>query len=373
MQLLKMRGYAITDAIRFITWFSPGDLLRSRELAAGFLKQHFGNISLLYRFHADIFWGCVFAKRKQDFRLKDPFGYNTHIYGYINLEYRQKQLVGELLDEEDHSRRLAQLWDLSLKAGLEKADRCILFCLLTAGYALAGKTLEDCPLSPEEARQAYLRQEPRQQTEETWLVFPDSGEIRLEARNKPYRVLLKEGAQERLRAGLPIRPRKLIATAHAQGNNDVPVTLELYTSREDQAPRRVVFYSGDYRYANFVGNVPVYFHNVTQETAACRMERRGNSLVCLDKIRGKLLLHVEKLPLDILGFALEENSPGWLLLTEKGLDDSRYSLRQNVPVQTKDIVQMQFRDMEVLVLDNRGTVYSGIHSVGSGVISLEDF
>lgn len=378
MRQFKMNGYAIVNARRFEEHFSPVEILRDRELAAGFMRHHFQNLSPVHRFHTAVFFGTVFTERKSMIVAENHLSYPALFTGQIHLSLGEKiQVKTELLSSQTHRELAESIWNLveqtTLKSDDENRDRDILFCLLTAAYSLAKKTLQTCPLTAREAEDAYLR---RQDTgaceQDRWLRFEKTGDILLEAREKPYSVLMNQGAARLLAAGEPITHRKLMALPHAQGNNGIPVTLELYSSPQDSDPRRLVFYAGDYRYANFVGDVPVWFHPVQQESEACRMVRSGSSLTCVDKRRDKLILKEQNVSLDIIGFAVEEHAGGYLLLTELGLDDFGYTRRLSRRIWKKDIVQVAFRGTECLLLDRFGTVYSGLQAVQTGVTALDE-
>ena len=55
MRQFKMKGMAITGYTRFREFFAPGELLRQRELAAGFLYQEFRRLTDISMYHAEMF------------------------------------------------------------------------------------------------------------------------------------------------------------------------------------------------------------------------------------------------------------------------------------------------------------------------------
>lgn len=372
MRPFKMQEYAITDAIRFREYFSPRELLENRELAAGFVNQHFGNLSIVYRYHADVFFNTVFSKATDP--VTNGNSYYELLSGHIRLTEKWKRiLVKQELNNPEQKKRTTELWELVQKTSLSEEGQSALFCLLASGYSMAGKDLDSCPLTAQEAEDAYLRRKTAEEPADRWLRFAESGDICLRARKEPYRILMKQGAAALLQNGICITHRKLTALPHIQGNNGIPVILELYAFPEDPEPRRIIFYAGDYRYANFVGTVPVWFHPVHQESEACCMERRGSGITCTEKRKGRVLLEAQKLQMDIIGFVVEQHTAGWLLLTALGLDDSGYTRKRNSPVCKTDIVQAEFRGNECLLLDKHGTVYSGLRVVGTGVTALDEF
>lgn len=376
MRQFMMKGNAITGAKRFQASFSPQQLLRQRELAAGFLYQHFRHLDAVSRYHAELFYLAAFMEREDEDLIAF---YTYHGYGQvgvvtIELDWIGREQLAHALQSQKQKTLLKGLWALSRETEkLSEGEQNTLFCLLAAGYSLAEKTLEDCPLTAQEAEAAFLKQL-RTEDEGAWLAFSDSGEIRLEAREMPYRILLRQGGRERLPAGMRIVPRKIVALPHAQNSSGVSVTLHLFADAADAAPRVLTIRVGDYCYANFVENMPVWFHPAVQETESCRMERCNLKLRFTDKQTGQHKKFENPNQVEIIGFALEQDAPGWILLHGGGLDDSYYSRKWSDPVHKTDIVQVEFRGQECLLLDSRGTVYSNSgEKYESSLISLEGF
>lgn len=375
MGQFMMRGMAITGYMRFREHFCPKDLLRQRELAAGFLYQHVMPWSDKEMFHSRVFWAAVFKEMEL---LEAPDDYRGLLYGYIELKtYAKKKRWAMDWERPVQTKRKEDLWALAQATSLEEPDKSRLFCLLMAGYSLADRSLESCPLTYQEAEAAYRRVRSAPEAADSWQTFSGEGEITLAARKEPYRILLGQGAWEKLKKGESIRQRKITAGSHAQGNSNVPVTLMLYKTPEDPAPREMTVYAGDYRYANFVGEIPVWIHPVCQDSASCRMERRGSTIRYLDK---KHAFHSDDFDcsnLDIVGFAVEQTAAGWILLLPGGrIDDFQYTMRLTKTHYPKqDIVEVAFRGSEGLLLDHRGRVYSILESrwTAEGVTALEEY
>ena len=160
MRQFKMRGQVITGPVRYRENFCPEQLLRQKEIAAGFFYQHFRHLSDICMYHAEMFYlAALMEKREADifdfssFQGYYPVGVIT-TYLDKNASLR-RSLLRQHFREEKQRTLLCGLWQISsASADLSPADRNRLFCLLAAGYSLAGKTLQECPISPEAAESA---------------------------------------------------------------------------------------------------------------------------------------------------------------------------------------------------------------------------
>lgn len=377
MKQFTMQGKAITGFMRFREFFSPGDLLRQRELAAGFLYQHFRFLSDVMLYHTEMFYQTVFLWT-DEMRMGSPEDYCRAYWAEIEIPgFRKKDWVYERLQQPKRVCSRSVLWQTAQGTDLPEADRSRLFCLLEAGYALAGKTPEDCPITPEQAKDAYLRHvRPRNVPGGQWLDFPESGDIYLNAREEPYRILLCRDPGI-LTQGHTITCRKLIAMPHVQGSVSIPVRLSVCLSPEDPKPREIRFYPGDYRYGNFVGNRPVFFHPVSVETPVCKMERRGAKLRFRDKYGKYQKFDCPSGDQEIIAFAPEQADSGWILLLRNlSVEDTFYTHRMTdgYRMPKEHIVQAAFRGTECLLLDDKGFVHSNQYGTSSEkVTSLEEF
>jgi len=378
MQQFKMREMAITGTMRYREYFCPEQLLRQKEIAAGFFYHHFRHRNDIDMYHTEMFYLAAFMQKGEtdiiaffSCRGYYPVGVIT-LYLDKNISLR-KSLLRQHFQEEKQYKLLQDLWEVSRgAASLSQGDKNRLFCLLVAGYSLAGKTLEECPISAEAAENAFLNRSDVKQAGK-WLVIPDSGDIPLEARKEPYRILVGAGARERLLAGMCITQRKFVALPHAQLNSGVPVTLLLYTHEEDPNPAELTVGVGDYCYANFVGNVPVWFHPAVAESETCRIERKKRRIIYTDKIAGRSEI-LESPTVEPVGFAAEQNAAGWLLLYDGKLSVDMYSRKNHYLIHREHIVQVEFRGDKCLLLDMYGTVYTNYgEKYPDQLISLDGF
>lgn len=377
MKQFMMQGMAITGPMRYRECFCPKDLLRFRELAAGFFFMHYRMLSCSSNYHADMFYRAVFTDDTTNLILS-PSDYcdNERVLIGINT-FAKKAYLTEYFSDPGRQKSLKEFWFLSLASGLPEQDQRRLFCLLAAGYALAGKTLHDCPLTPEQARYAYLRQvKDDMVADDGWLALPKSGSIYLHAQVNPYKILIRKGAAALLEKGAEITPRKLIAAPHRQGITNIPVTLHIYDDPNAASYRELRINYGEYIYVNFVEDIPVWFHPVSAQTSRCRISRsKGRLTVSGPAVKA---MSFDCSGLDIIGFAPEEEAFGWILLSELGTDYSSYSHRLTfgavLPDEKYPIVQVEFRKAECLLLDKHGYVHSNLNPVSKmRVTSLGEY
>lgn len=377
MQQFKMKGMAINGPQRFKEYFSAQDLLEQRELAAGFLLSSFRHLTDAGLYHAEMFYSMVFVEELESFfvAFEDCQAYYKAgaILAALPVFYRKSLLQNVYFQQLEQQERLKELWELAQETGLKGQEQKRLFCMLMAAYSLAEKRLADCPIAPEEAKRLFLREKTIMQ-EGKWLAFSGAGEIQLNARQQPYHILMLKGAAERLKRGTRITLRKITALPHIQGAPGVPVTLLLYKSPEDKNPRSVSIPVGDYVYINFVGDIPVWLHPARQESDFCRIARSGIQLTVTDKQQKRSITMGNPNVIPI-GFAVEQQDVGWVLLYNGGLDDTFYSGRNNFRLAGREnIVQVQFRGSECLLLDSSGRVESNFRGMcGEGIVTLEQF
>lgn len=360
MRQFIMNGKAITSPMRFREHFDPRELLRSRELAAGFCLQQFRGLTPKSYYHAEVFYiaACCNPQTHPNPDANIYCAY-TDTGFLVGTGFGAKEMVSKHLAGKDARQLRESLWQLVQETGLEQEDRIRLFLLLTAAYSMAARTPETCPLTPQEAEAAFLRQDPAQKKRDPWLTFADSGDVRLAASEEPYKILMAAGARELLAQGNPIVHRKIAALPHEQGDVDIPLTLELYHDPDQPPFRRLKIAVGDYRYFNFVKNIPVHYH------PRLTMVRAGGTDISLGRVGSNLVYtrgnDATSIPirggLELYACALEPDGGGYILLTNDGVRYNQYS-RKNAYfyLPEKDIVEIAFRGSDCLLLDKTGYV-----------------
>lgn len=388
----QMAGVPITTPRRFAEYFSPGDFLRNREMAAGFARLQLEGLTPWHNYHGEILYEAVFCwdpkepctesapdGDTQDFlfmsaflkktvrkslftgkaevlsekhwvtgpesylrldriwRIVENYGENHSIYGG-RIGWRSSETKALMVCMTDTCPdTLAALWGVAQKTALPEEDRKKLFVILSAGYFLAGKTTEDCPITPEEAQAAYLRKPVRQ----TIAPIRTSDGFLFAASDMPY--TLPENPPQSTSGILTITLRRLDAAPSAQGSWQQPAVLLCGSQRVEILP-------GDYRYASFVDGQLVRIFDTVKENGPVRMERKGN-VITLTK-NGVLLKTIDCADRSIVDFAADTNG-NYMLLEPDRLDLSHYSTA-NLP--TQKIVEIQVEGNKVMQLTNTGRV-----------------
>jgi len=341
MKELIMSGVQIVNELQFRRHFSPADLLRQRELAAGFAAQVMSPLSLGDGYHSQQLYRAVFQTLPK--RVEDP------------QDYGKEACFGILTDS--NRAFLEELWDLlELGEGAE-GEGLKLFWVLAAGYFLSGSIPEELTVTKGELLDAYDRKLSSLE-EPDWPPASENGDIILSARAKPYVLRLDpmEGATL-LDRGEKLAPRRLVGAANRQGLSDVQVILQV---RDENSGDLVCpLDPGDYLYCNFVGDVPVYLHPTRVSCGDWTLSREGDELI-LERDGGEQE-RVDCTGRDIISLA-PDGQGGWLLVERDGLNDSRYSGRSmhaDFLWYAQHVVEsVVLEDGTLMLLDQNGRVSS---------------
>ena len=120
MNEFRMKGVPIRHERQFCRQFDPCDLLKQRELAAGFAMQALQHLSLPAAYHSAQLYRAVFQG------LPDSIRHWT--------DYDSAYL------SEDAAALPECLWEELIGSEPPTVRQITLFWILTAGYLLAGKT-----------------------------------------------------------------------------------------------------------------------------------------------------------------------------------------------------------------------------------------
>lgn len=357
-KIFRMQGRQINDVRRFMERFSPTDFLCQRELACGFVYQHMRDLAgWQNRYCCELMYNVLFNwKNWEDkpprtpgdfFRANGPTGQMTPV---------DQKAVGAYHPDQAQAVLLAKLWKIAVQTELPDTEKLQLFYLLGAGYLLAGKTLEEAPLTSREAQNAFQRIK-TEETAEEMVSFAGEGDIVLPAREEPYRILLApEAAARLLESGEKrIAPRKLRAAAHKQGGTALPVKLELCRSPDDPEPEREEFFPGEYRYLNCVGEIPVYLHPVRVCNGDWQMVRRGDRLLLTQNGQERTSWSGA----DIVSFAPEPWGDGCIFVQADQLNSDHftfYNMLAGILHRPGRVVEVEMRNTELLLLFDNGRV-----------------
>lgn len=376
-KILQMQGRQINDALRFMKWFSPTDYLYQRELAFGFVYQHMYNLyGWQNRYCCELLYNVIFNwKNWEDKPPKTPGDFFRAFNPRVALPYADKTAIDAYHPDKTQAILLAKLWKLALQTELSNREKLQLFYLLGAGYLLAGKTLEEAPLTSRDAQNAFQRVRPEETTEETF-SFAGEGDIVLPARKEPYRIVLNpEKAVRLLESGeKSIAPRKLRADAHKQGGTAIPVKLELYKNPDDPTPEREEFFPGEYRYLNCVGEVPVYLHPVRVYNGDWQIVRQGDKLLLTQKGQERQVI-ASWSGQDIVSFAPEPWGGGCIFVQTDRLNSDSYSfdkMHEDLLQYPGRVVEVEMRNTELLLLFDSGKALSNNRVIKEKISRLQD-
>ena len=340
MKELIMSGVQIGNELQFCRYFSPTDLLRQRELAAGFAAQVMSPLSLGNSYHSQQLYRAVFQTLPQ--QVQDP------------QDYGRSACSGILTDA--HRAFLEDLWDL-LDLGREaRGEDLKRFWILASGYFLSGSIPERLTVTKPELLDAYDRKLPPR-VEPDWPDSSGEGDITLPARGKPYILHLdiQTGAQ-RLAEGTKLIPRRLGAV-NRQGLSNAQVVLEVRDGGSNAYQLQLT--PGDYLYCNFAGDVPVYLHPTRVSCGRWTLSRQGNELI-LEK-DGEEVERMDCTGREIISLA-PEGQGGWLLLERGGLNDTHYSgrtMNDEFLWYAQNVVEAAvLEDGTLMLLDQEGRVSS---------------
>ena len=340
MKELIMSGVQIGNELQFCRYFSPADLLRQRELAAGFAAQVMSPLSLGDSYHSQQLYRAVFQTLPQ--QVQDP------------QDYGRDACSGILTSA--HRAFLEALWDLLELGGEARGEDLKQFWILAAGYFLSGRLPEQLTVTKQELLDAYQRKLPPR-VEPDWPDSSGGGDIALPARGKPYILHLdiQKGA-ERLAEGARLIPRRLGAV-NRRGLSNAQVVLEVRGGGRNVYQLQLA--PGDYLYCTFVGDVPVYLHPTRVSCGDWTVSRQGNALI-LEK-DGEEIERMDCTGREIVSLA-PEGQGGWLLLERCGLNDTHYSgrtMNDEFLWYAQNVVEAAvLEDGTLMLLDEEGRVSS---------------
>lgn len=357
MKQLNMNGKLITGPVMFCENFNPVEFLYQKESACGFVYHNLAPISPVAFYHAEVMMKAVFHKSKE-VSLLNHFAYaNIENAIYALTTGGANKFVNEKLVTDSFRELTEQVWNISKGTKLAKDDRNRLFLILTAGYALAAKSPSDCPITSEEAQDAYNKKPLAETIDDGWFTFGDEGESAIRARETPYRILLCDDAEKKLseNKSLRIRIRKILALGDNQ-NSPAPVVLEIYTHPEDKNPKHLEIEPGQSIFANFVGNVPVYFHTKYSETEKGIAKTEDNQVIFTDKSTGKKDIKDFLGNEELICAHAEQTNAGYIALLRGMVYCDRYSNFACMCMPPKSIVEIVFEDDNLYLLNCMGTV-----------------
>ena len=377
----RMGGREILTPKGFCDHFSPEDFLRNREMAAGFARRQLSPLSPWHNYHGELLfkavfcWGDLYDRGVKeagedwenrlyasDFHCRllrkdwntgktevlearelvtgpDFYGNIPGVWSNVKASWLSPEISAlKRVMESSCPETLKTLWALSRETMLEERDMQKLFLILSAGYFLAGKTPEALPISPMEARRAYLREETaeicRPIETEDGLLFP-AGDI-------PYEFT--RSALTSTSSIHTITPKRLMAIPSSQGATRKPAILRLDGEETRLLP-------GEYCYASFIKGEMIRIYPTRKENGSVSMERKGDTILLWQD--GELLETIDCKDRWILDFAADAQG-NYILLEEHRVDYSHFPGANLLP--TANLVEVEIRGSQVIGLSHKGRV-----------------
>lgn len=376
---LRMNGQSITTPAQFREYFSPGDFLRSKELAAYFAIRHLEQLSPAHTYFSDllniavirrtsccdpcslpceqcILSACfvpdkdgkgaeqcelfqrLYGSRCKRIQFSGHWNFDRET-GYEGWTPQDNEALMTSLTQDPFRLKVnRQVYSIAMNTGLPDRQKGFLTLILSLGYLLAGWLPEERPICPAEAEAALLG---KPWTPE--ITFRDAPEGRIyPARPEPYRLSLRESTS--LFLGETITLRKLIAEASPQGNTAMAVVFQLPDGRQETVM------PGDYRYASFVGEEMIRLYPVEKRNGDRILLRRGNTLYLKDG-SGTTLQEIPCREQDIVDMVPALYNNEYILLTPDRVD---YRGFHNNDLPSWGIVELQMKGNTVYQLTDRG-------------------
>lgn len=285
---------------------------------------------------------------------------------------------------------LQDIYGLVLSTSLaDIKEKNQLFALLASAYLIADKTLAELPLSPEAAQSAFKKIKParititdeckEQPSEEKLIEADDAAANEIEekttdiivedsdftvfsekenpVRGRDVAYKLKLRSSYTINSGEIIEPRKIIACPSAFGT-PIPVKLHIYDSNGVKMVDEIEIPSGDYIFANYVGQELVCIHPVSAETDRCRVERKGKQIILTDKNSKKE--YTAACNDQVVAVVPEQHNCGYIGINTYGAFFDGYSIvnsLDDVSDISKDIVQVICAEHNIYMLHNSGLVF----------------
>ncbi len=340
MQQLVMNNRIIRGVIDYIENFSADNILRNKNIAAGFFLNKMRHISPLTEYHTEIFFQLMYMTPAELRLFKKPSDYMTlATFAQHSITGNSLIELKKLMEEEKLNVLVESTWNIAQGTNLENIEKIRLFCLLTSAYGLAQHSPDDkgFEITSEQAERAYLESpEPESEVVKEIAFSSDCINIEKPARNEPYEIYLKgREASELLKNGSIITHKKLTAIPHQYGVQGVNVTLHIY-NEDSSTPIVRILKPHEYVYINTVNEIPVLVQHI----------------IPTDKQDGTILCYAEEYPKSYITVKLNKNNKGII-------DDSNDRNHMSNGLGGYSAVEIIFdkKRSQYIFLDNKGNIY----------------
>lgn len=365
----RMGGREILTPKDFCNYYSPADLLRHRKMAAGFVRHQMAGLAPWHDYHAELCYKAVFqwdilVEEKEKFRASHSLAEMEAInmaefylevpgvWGYVKnsrwltSECNQLEMIMCETHREQYLNVLLSIWNLVQATDLKETEQEQVFVILSAGYFLSRKSLDDlkeCPLSAKDIQLAFrgesAEEVPEPEMTEEGFVFKAS----TTSYELPKSTIRSTGFILHT-----IEVKKITAVQAANGATIIPVKLILGDEAVEIMP-------GDYRYASFVNGEWVRIFPIRKEHDGVTMERKGNKIFVTVQ---KQVTQIDCSNREVLDFDVD--SQGNYIILEPGYADYSHMLQKQGGLNqlpTKNIVEVSIRRDQVYLLNQNGSVF----------------
>lgn len=363
MKQLIMNSKAIYTYKDFCDYFSAEDALYNKELVAGFLYYKARHLSLLNLYNSEVFLQVVLSPKekiaycpvrkpsdfeKAEFVLDAYFGSETR-RNFLCHYFKESKI--ESLEEKT--------WKISQGTNLEDPDKQALFYLLTAAYSAAGRSPDEdgFSITSQEAENAYLEKKPVSEQKEEFFVLTEKETQELEAREEPYKIILKKKAAQKLleEKKATICFKKILAKEHRQGVTTAFVKIKIYSEDLDHFEKEVSCAPGDYLFINFVKNNIVHVHEAKSKGKFCEVERVGNSVKFT---RGGETSKIDFSNFEAVAAIAEDRGTGFIVVSTNGIKDRWSIITKKHYLNGYKAVDFCFFEGYYVFLDPEGRVFT---------------
>ena len=398
--MLTMGGRTMLNIRDFRRYFSPADALRQHRAFAAFAVRTLSRTDDCSRVMSMLF---ALASMQMDGRIDR---WNPGMLPHLRVPY---QTMRALLDAPvptpdkacEHMRKLVSCFaqeeqtallvpmrtsraaaELAAQCGLMEARKKILFLMVVSACRLADAMWSRVAITPQAAEAALTD---CTEEEQEWVKMPCTGDLLLEERGEPWRVLVHpawccEPAARTLPEGTRLGTARICALAHAHGSKMHQAVVQFFRDKKDEEPcAEVVLRAGEYVTVTVLrdadGCMPLPPRPDMVENGRHVLNRPG-------KASDTLHLNGKPVPAPsgrLTGFAPDDGG-GYVLLVDGLLEDSAFTRRAFLhdfllDVQGERFVDVAMRGSELALLCHDGHVlssYDYLHTERP-VMTLDDY
>lgn len=363
----RMNGREILTPKDFCRCYSPTDLLRHRKMAAGFVRHQMAVLSPWHDYHAELLYKAVLqwdivTEEKNTFKsfhgLSEKEAVNMTefylgvpgVWGYMRSKWTSKEYdrFGMLMNEthrKQYLKALTSIWNRVTETDVELEEREQVFMILSAGFFLSMKSLDDLkeyPLSAKDIQLAFRGERAEEK------AVPKLTAIGYEFKASIIPYELTKSKMTSISFVDVIEIKKITAVQASNGATNIPVKLNFGGETVEIMP-------GDYRYASFVDGEWIRIFPIRKEHDGVIMERKGSTIFVTAQNQ---VTQIDCSQREILDFDVDSQG-NYIILEPEYADYYPFSKRHAVvdKLPAENIVEVCIRNDQVFLLDQQGNVF----------------